>query len=151
LYRKQIYVKEITPKINWKIEKDTKKIGNFVCKKAIANFRGRDYIAWFAIEISVPYGPWKLNGLPGLILEAYDKNKNVYWYFKSVEYPSNTKEKIKYMTIPLKEKFKTYDELKKFQVEQQKKSEENSILLKKQYPQISVAIPKLDEMFIEFE
>lgn len=151
LYRKQIYVKELAPKINWKIEKETKKIGNFSCKKATASFRGRNYIAWFATDISLPYGPWKLNGLPGLILEAYDTNKTVYWYFKSVEYPSKSKEMVKYMKIPLKENFKTYQEFKEFQVEQQKKSEEKSILLKKQYPQIEIDLPKLNEMFIECE
>ena len=34
----------------------------------------------------------KFNGLPGLILEVYDTNKNVHWYFKNLEYPSNDSE-----------------------------------------------------------
>ena len=151
LYRKQIYVKEIAPKINWKIENETKKIGKFICKKATTIFRGRNYTAWFTTEIGVPFGPWKLNGLPGLILEAYDTNKSVYWYFKSVEYPTKTKEKVKYMTIPTKEKFLTYEEFKELQKKEQDIVIEKSMVLKKQFPEIEVIKPKLSVMFIECE
>lgn len=84
-----MYVKEPIPKINWKISSESKKIGDFVCTKATAHFRGRDYTAWFTTVIPLPFGPWKLQGLPGLILEAYDTNKEVYFYFKSVKYPYN--------------------------------------------------------------
>tara|TARA_R110002049_G_scaffold291871_1_gene476035 strand:- start:1309 stop:1926 length:618 start_codon:yes stop_codon:yes gene_type:complete len=86
------YVKEEVPKIEWKISNDKKKIGNFDCIKATGNFRGRNYTAWFTKSIPLAYGPWKLQGLPGLILEAYDTNKEVYFYFKSIKYP--LKEKI---------------------------------------------------------
>lgn len=150
-YRKHIFIKEVATKINWKIEKETKKIGKFNCKKATALFKGRNYTAWFTTEIPLQFGPWKLNGLPGLILEAYDTNKNVYWYFKSVEYPSKTKEDIKYMTIPTKEKFKTYSEFKDFQKEEHDKLKEKNILLKKKFPEITIETPKLSEIFIECE
>ena len=82
------YVKEPTPKINWKITGETKKIGDHTVTKATTKFRGREYTAWFTTDIPLPYGPWKLQGLPGLILEAYDTYKEIYWYFKTLEYPS---------------------------------------------------------------
>lgn len=82
------YVAEKTPKIIWKLEKETKKIGKFTANKATGLFRGRIYTAWYTLDIPLPYGPWKLQGLPGLILEAYDKDKEMYLYFKSLEYPS---------------------------------------------------------------
>lgn len=60
-------------KINWELKEDTKQIGSFECQKAVGNFRGRNYIAWFTTQIPVSFGPWKLQGLNGLILEAYEE------------------------------------------------------------------------------
>ena len=92
------YVKDRTPKIDWNITSETKAIGKFTANKATAHFRGRDYTAWFTPEIPLPIGPWKLQGLPGLILEAYDTNKEIYWYFKSIEYPTDKS----YLLKPIK-------------------------------------------------
>ena len=83
------FIKDSIPKINWQITNETKEIGSFECLKALCDFRGRNYTAWFSTSIPIPFGPWKLHGLPGLILEAYDTDKEIYFYFKSIEYPSN--------------------------------------------------------------
>lgn len=56
-------------KFKWEITNDIKKIGKYSCQKAISEFRGRKYEAWFSTEIKVPFGPWKANNLGGLILE----------------------------------------------------------------------------------
>ena len=61
----------------WRIKPETKQIGQFLCQKATCSFRGRNYIAWFTPEIPVCYGLWKLNGLPGLILEVNDLKNEV--------------------------------------------------------------------------
>jgi GLPGLI family protein len=82
------YVKEKTPTIYWKVSDEKKKIGDHVAYKATGKFRGREYTAWFTLDLPLPYGPWKLQGLPGLILEAYDTNKEIYWYFKALQYPT---------------------------------------------------------------
>lgn len=145
------YIKEITPKIEWKISRDSKEIGKFTCKKATTFFRGRQYTAWFTNEIPVPFGPWKLQGLPGLILEAYDTEKYVHWYFKNVEYPSKTKEAIKYLTIPQNKEILNYNEFKKFQTNQIEKVGDKLKLAKKQFPDVDFFPPKLNEMFIECE
>jgi len=68
------YTIDKSPKIEWKIGKEKKEILGYNCVKAEGFFRGRLYTVWFAPDIALGYGPWKLNGLPGLILEAVDNN-----------------------------------------------------------------------------
>lgn len=75
------------PKIKWKLSTETKKIGKFNCQKATTTFRGRKYEAWFTPEIPVPSGPWKLHGLPGLILEAQDESKTYVYNFVDITMP----------------------------------------------------------------
>lgn len=87
LTSKMIYAKEEIPKIKWDLGNETKKIGGFDCKKATANFRGRDYVCWYTEEIPLPYGPWKLQGLPGIILEATSKDAYFEINFKKIKYP----------------------------------------------------------------
>ncbi|WP_416446184.1 GLPGLI family protein [Leeuwenhoekiella sp. A16] len=109
------YIKDKTIAIPWKIQDTTKKIGDYTVQKATAFFRGRNYTAWFTTKIPLPYGPWKLSGLPGLILEAYDTDKEIYWYFKNIEYPS----KKSYLLKPIKapnDIWMTFEDFKKFSI-----------------------------------
>ncbi|MEL1244715.1 GLPGLI family protein [Flavobacterium sp. DGU11] len=71
LLKNTAFVKD-TYDINWNITGDTKKIAGYNCIKATTVFRGREWVAWFAPDIALPFGPWKFHGLPGLILEVYD-------------------------------------------------------------------------------
>lgn len=79
------YTEEAIPPINWEITKDTASFSGLQCQKATALFKGRKWIAWFAPSIPFPSGPWKLNGLPGLIVEAYDSKKDVQFLFGGFE------------------------------------------------------------------
>jgi GLPGLI family protein len=63
--------------IAWKLEDKQKEIGGLKCSKATANFRGRNYIAWYAPEVPTSAGPWKFNGLPGLIVSVKDETGEV--------------------------------------------------------------------------
>lgn len=68
------YVEEFTA-FDWKIFTDTMSVMNYICQKATCHFRGRDYIAWFTMDIPINNGPWKFSGLPGLILKISDTEK----------------------------------------------------------------------------
>ena len=72
-------IKEDLPSFEWVITDSTKTVCGYACQLAITDFRGRSYKAWFTPEIPISNGPWKLSGLPGLILEAYD-TENHYHY-----------------------------------------------------------------------
>jgi GLPGLI family protein len=74
-----------TEKIDWKITKDTLNIAGIHCTKAAARFKGRNWIAWFDADLPLTCGPWKLNGLPGLIIEAYAEKKEVQFKFAGLE------------------------------------------------------------------
>lgn len=64
-------------KIKWKVFKESKKIGNFLCFKATTitsvNSQGEEkhnqIIAWYCPELNFNAGPLGYNGLPGVILE----------------------------------------------------------------------------------
>ncbi len=62
---------EPVPQFDWKYEDETREVMGYECRKATTRWRGRDWTAWYS-EIPVSAGPWKFNGLPGLILRLED-------------------------------------------------------------------------------
>jgi GLPGLI family protein len=67
----------------WNITDEIKNVNNYQCQKATTFFKGREYEVWYAIEYPTIFGPWKLNGLPGLIILAQDKKSEV--FFEAIE------------------------------------------------------------------
>jgi len=63
--------------IKWTIRADERIINNIACQKAVGSFGGRNYTAWFSTSIPLNDGPYKFDGLPGLIVKISDK-KNHY-------------------------------------------------------------------------
>jgi len=57
---------------NWELVEGDTIILNHPCQKAACNYHGRTWTAFYATDIPISDGPWKLCGLPGLILRAYD-------------------------------------------------------------------------------
>lgn len=87
ILKKNFAITESIPKMRWKYLPDLKKINSFVCKKATTTFRGRIYEVWYTEKIPFSAGPWKFNGLPGLILAAKDIENVFRWEVKSIELP----------------------------------------------------------------
>lgn len=60
----------------WEIVSDsTKSIMGYDCTLATTELHGRKWHVWFAPRVAMPYGPWLLRGLPGLVVEAYDTDR----------------------------------------------------------------------------
>ncbi|MBV8326956.1 GLPGLI family protein [Chryseobacterium sp.] len=68
---KQIYYQEDRP-LKWEITNDMEKQNGYQAQKAVANFGGRVWTAWFTKDINVSDGPYKFSGLPGLIVRLED-------------------------------------------------------------------------------
>lgn len=66
----------------WVIGSDTSHVLGYLCHKATTKFRGREYDAYFTQELPINDGPWKLYGLPGLILEA--KTRDEIFHFRAI-------------------------------------------------------------------
>ena len=66
----KFFYEETPEEWHWEIGDATKNILGYECVEATTNFHGRKWTVWFTPEIPVHNGPWKFDGLPGLILEA---------------------------------------------------------------------------------
>lgn len=87
VFDNELKVKEKIPAFNWKLTNETKEKEGILLFKATTSFRGRNYTAWYNPEIPINAGPWKFNGLPGLIYEIYDDAPifKFSWYLSSIE------------------------------------------------------------------
>ena len=96
---------ESCPDFNWSLSGDKAIFCGYKCKKATCRFRGRLWTAWYTEEIPIDNGPWKFNGLPGLILHIEDsnaehvfsaisvRNSNADIYLEEKDYIKTTREK----------------------------------------------------------
>jgi len=82
-------IDEEIPEIKWKITKDTTTLSGLACQKATANYEGKNWTAWFAPNLPFQAGPWKLQGLPGLIVDAFDEQKTMQFQFAGFEKASD--------------------------------------------------------------
>ncbi len=72
----------------WVVLPKTKQFGRHSVQAATATFHGRTYEAWFAPDLPLPLGPWKLGGLPGLILEAHDTDHKFSFEALAIDLPT---------------------------------------------------------------
>lgn len=72
-------------RLNWLLKDERKKILNYTCQKATTEFGGRKYIAWFTSKVPISAGPYKFNGLPGLIVKIYDNNNDYEFNLIAIE------------------------------------------------------------------
>jgi GLPGLI family protein len=86
LLNKELVVQDSIPCQNWKIKNDMKEIAGHICMNAsfYDTIKGKEVVAWFALDLSVPIGPDRYCGLPGMILEINEANGAVIYTATSV-------------------------------------------------------------------
>ena len=82
----RFYYEEELPTFEWEIGDSTKMVLNYKCLMAHTNYHGREWTVWFSDDIPLQEGPWKLGGLPGLILEAKDCSGQYHFIATGIEF-----------------------------------------------------------------
>ena len=90
----QYIIDETYPAIDWQLTDTTKTIGGYTAQQATGTFKGREYTVWFTTEVPFQAGPWKLLGLPGLVLEAVDSRDQVRFEYAGFETLAADKAKV---------------------------------------------------------
>jgi len=81
----------------WQILPDTMQVFGYAVQKATTSFAGRDWVAWFAPEIPISDGPYKFNGLPGLIVLLHDTRNH--YRFALTSFTENQIERFIHKTV----------------------------------------------------
>lgn len=67
-----VYKEEIPTE--WRLHEGKTTITGYKCYRATLSYGGRVWTVWYAPDLPVSAGPWKLCGLPGLVLKAEDSS-----------------------------------------------------------------------------
>jgi GLPGLI family protein len=68
----EVYRYSSPVEIQWSLGNREKEMMGYKCKDATCNYRGRQYTAWYALDIPISEGPYVFSGLPGLIMSISD-------------------------------------------------------------------------------
>ncbi len=136
--QKKPYIFNDEVKISWSTTEESRLIEGLFCKKATARFRGRRYSAWYCPEININVGPWKFNGLPGLILEVYDESNSVQINLRSIKIQND----VEYSVSDLKGQYLSQSEfIECLDIEWEKTIEKNKadiLMLQAQFPDVEI-------------
>lgn len=80
---------EPLPQFEWELMETVDTVAGYACSSAKTTFRGREWTVWFTMDIPIGAGPWKFNGLPGLILKAQDDQMDYIWECQSITQARN--------------------------------------------------------------
>lgn len=78
------------PCMTWEYTEDTATIAGRFTQKAVCDYGGRTWEAWFAPELPFNDGPYVFCGLPGLIVKVADTQDHYRFEMLSVEIPEET-------------------------------------------------------------
>lgn len=118
IYQK-FYVREKKSNLNWKLSESTETILGYKCSMATTNFRGREYIVFYTDNILTNIGPWKLHGLPGLILKVESHSYDEIYKIEATNLKMNKEKSKNYLNTykkfekKYKRKFQSWSEFEK--------------------------------------
>ena len=72
VFRTQYAVEEPLNPFEWELLEGDTTVAGYPCQLAQTTWRGRTWRVWYTLDLPYDNGPWKLGGLPGLILVADD-------------------------------------------------------------------------------
>lgn len=85
--KKPVYrYKEKIEDLDWQVTEEMDSIGGFECQKALLEYGGRLWTAYFTPEIDIHDGPYKFTGLPGLIIKISDETDSWEFNLTAVEH-----------------------------------------------------------------
>lgn len=75
--------------IKWEFSSDSPvRLLGYICNKAQTSYAGREYVAWYTLDLPAAYGPYKFHGLPGLILKVEESSGMYVWEAFSIRQSS---------------------------------------------------------------
>ncbi|MDE6342730.1 MAG: GLPGLI family protein [Muribaculaceae bacterium] len=89
---------EELPALNWELTDSTAIVLGYECQSARCSLRGKEWTAFYTEDIPLMDGPWKLHGLPGLIMKASDENG--YYTFECIGIKSKADRPITVYKVP---------------------------------------------------
>lgn len=89
---------EDMPALEWEMLDTVATVLGYECHGAKCTFRGREWTALYSEEIPLMEGPWKLHGLPGLIMKATDDRGD--YTFECIGIKSNADRPITIYKVP---------------------------------------------------
>ena len=85
IFRYLYYYEQELPAIDWQMQDADSVVCGYSCSKAVGEWRDRRWTVWYSMDIPIDDGPWKLQGLPGLILHAEDAQGDFFFTCVGIE------------------------------------------------------------------
>ena len=85
IFRYLYYYEQELPAIDWQMQNADSVVCGYSCSKAVGEWRDRRWTVWYSMDIPIDDGPWKLQGLPGLILHAEDAQGDFFFTCVGIE------------------------------------------------------------------
>jgi GLPGLI family protein len=88
---KYLLIDTLRKMTEWQLLDDTSFVLGIKCQKAITNFYGTNYTAWFTQLYPISAGPRNFRGLPGLILKVSNEKTGFSIEAVEIQYPAKQK------------------------------------------------------------